>query len=169
MKKILYLILTIGTITGSQVFADDTNQIGTASCDAEISIKLKEPTKEIKTNVPVFVAIQVKNLSTNEMLMINIQNDMLWDFIWKIISPSGKEISPKPDPLHEPISGWFPKLKPLESRESNCDLSEICNFNETGTYKVIVKEKAVFFLENTPKEHKACEIISKPLDIIISK
>jgi hypothetical protein len=163
MKKTISLILTIGTITGSQVFADDTNQIGTASCDAEISITLKEPAKEIKTNEPIIVVIQIKNTSTNEILLFRIKN-VPTDFTWNIVSPSGKDLSPT-NQFPAGGSGSFPKLKPLELSGADYNLREVCSFNEVGTYKVFAK-KEVFFILPTRKK---CEIISKPLDIVISK
>ncbi|MGB8367711.1 MAG: hypothetical protein ACLPYZ_00190 [Limisphaerales bacterium] len=163
MKKILSLILMLSATTGLRALADGTNETA-SSCDAEISIKLKEPAKEIKTNEPVILTVQIKNTSTNEMLMFRIEN-MPTDFTWAVTSPSGKDLSPKPDLLHEAISGWFPKLKPLESREIDFDLSSVCSFNEVGIYKVVAKKQVVSL--SLPK--KGCEIVSKPLDIVISK
>jgi hypothetical protein len=162
MKKILPLILAIGTIA-EQALASDTNQTATASCDAEISIKLKEPAKEIKTNEPVIATINIKNTSTNEILMLLIENAPT-DFSWNITSPSGKDLSPTNS---FPVwgSSLFPRLKPLELREIDYDLSSICSFNDAGTYKVVVK-KEVFFLSPVRKK---CEITSNPLDVVISK
>jgi hypothetical protein len=163
MKKVLSLILTISTITGSRAFASDTNKTVVSFCDAEISIKLKEPAKEIKTNEPVVVTVQIKNTSTNETLMFLIEN-VPTDFSWNIISPSGKDLSPT-NQFPAGGSGWMPKLKPLELRETDFDLSSVCRFTEAGTYKVAVR-KEVFFISH---ERKKCEIISTPMDVMIFK
>jgi len=89
------------------------------------------------------------------------------DFTWVITSPSGKDLSPKPDLLHEAISGSFPKLKPLESDETDYDLSSVCKFNEIGTYKVIVQKQVISIAPSS--ERKKCEIVSIPLKTVISK
>jgi hypothetical protein len=163
MKKIISLILMLEAITSSRAFADNTNN-AVSPCEAEISIRLKEPTKEIRTNEPVIMAIQIKNTSTNEMLLFRIDN-LPSDFTWAVTSPSGKDLAPKPDLLHEAISGSFPKLKPQESREADYDLSEVCNFNEVGTYKVVVKKEVFSLLP----DRKKCEIASNPLNVVVSK
>jgi hypothetical protein len=162
MRKInLLILLLVATVSLSALADDVTNSM--SSCDAEISIKLKESAKEIKTNEPVVVTIQIKNTSTNEMLMFRIEN-VPTDFTWAITSPSGKDLSPKPDFTHEVISGWMPKLKPLESRESGYDLGSVCSFNEVGTYKIVTKKQVV----SLSKKHKVCEIVSNPLEVVIS-
>lgn len=163
MKTIITLISMLATTAFSNAFAENTNNAD-SSCNAEISIRLKEPAKEIKTNEPVILLVQIKNLSTNETLIFRAEN-MPTDFTWTITSPSGKNVSPKKSPFNAAISGWFPKLKPMEARESDYDLSAICGFNENGIYKVIVK-KEVFRL--APVREK-CEITSSPLNIVISK
>jgi hypothetical protein len=163
MKKIISLVLLVGTIVFSSTFAEDTNRVA-SSCEAEISIRIKDPAKEIKTNEPVILIVQIQNVSTNAMLMFRTES-LPTDYTWTISSPSGKDLSSKPDLLPEAISGSFPKLKPLESRETDYDLNQVCNFNEAGIYKVIVK-KEVFSIS---PERKKCEIISNPLNIVISK
>jgi len=165
MKKVIALISMLITTAFSHAFADDTNN-PVSSCDAEISIKLKETTTAIKTNESVISMIQIKNLSTNRTLVFWMGNgNMPSDFIWVITSPSGKDLSPKPDLLHEAISGSFPKLKPLESDETEYDLSSVCSFNEIGTYTIIVKKEIFVLLP----ERKKYEIISNPLNIVVSK
>lgn len=163
MKSIIAFFLILAKTTFSLSAAENTNNV-VRPCNAEISIRLKEPAKENKTNEPIMLLVQITNLSTNETLMFRMEN-MPTDFTWTIISPSGKDLSPKASPIGVAISGWFPKLKPNESREADFDLSSVFNFNESGTYKIAVK-KEVFRL--LPKREK-CEIVSTPLDIIISK
>ncbi|HEU6447729.1 MAG TPA: hypothetical protein VFV23_04755 [Verrucomicrobiae bacterium] len=150
-------------LKGASAFASDTNKAAVISCDAEISIRLKEPAKEIKTNEPVIVIVQIKNTSTNEMLTFMIHSSPM-DFTWNITSPSGKDLSPT-NSLPEFGASWNPKLSPQESRDSSYNLSEICNFNELGTYKIIARNQVL----SSFTKRKVCEIISNPLEIKISK
>lgn len=167
MKKYLYLILMFGTMTVWNVFADDgkTNEWSATTCEAQISVALKEPAKEIKTNEPVIVTVQIKNTSTNEVLIFLISN-VPTDFTWNITSPSGKDLSPRKSAFPQPgFSSLNVRVNPMETSVHDFDLSSICNFNEIGTYKVFAK-KEVFFISPT---HKKCEIVSEPLNIAISK
>ncbi|HEU6447730.1 MAG TPA: hypothetical protein VFV23_04760 [Verrucomicrobiae bacterium] len=159
MKKNLSLLLIIGTAVCQRSFAD-TN--AATFCDATISIKCKDLVKEFKTNEPINITIQIKNSSTNDLLFRI--NNLPSDFNWTIISPTGKDVSPKPDLRHDAISGSFPKLKPQELWESICDLKDISTLDETGTYKVIIK-KEVFFMP----ARKKIEIISNPLQVKVSE
>lgn len=90
MKKIISLIIILIATASSRVFADNTNNV-VAPCEAEISVRLKEPAIEIKTNKPVILTIQIKNTSTNEMLLFRIDN-LPSDFSWVISSLSGKDL-----------------------------------------------------------------------------
>jgi hypothetical protein len=162
MKKLISLILIFIAAASSRVFADNSSN-GVSPCQAEISIRLKEPTKEIKTNAPVLVIVQIKNLSTNETLMYQTQS-LPTDFAWTITSPSGRDLSPV---ASFPVfgSGWNPKLSALQSRETDYDLSSVYSFSETGVYKVTAKKQVAFLLKNP----KRCDLISNPLSIVVTK
>jgi hypothetical protein len=167
MKKHLCVILIFLAITVWHTFAEniETNEWSATNCDAKISVTLKEPAIEIKTNESVVVTVQIKNTSTNEVLIFLISN-VPTDFTWTITSPSGKDLSPKkPAFPADGFSSLIVHVNPMETSKYNFDLSSICNFNEIGTYKVFAK-KEVFFISPTRKKG---EIVSKPLDIVISK
>ena len=147
-------------------FAGDTNQTASA-CSAKISIRLKDPAGAIKTNEPIIAIIQIENISTNETLVFRSDN-MPTDFNWAITSPSGKNLSPKEaSQIKDAISGWFPKFKPMESREEEFDLRSVCTFDEVGTYKFVI-QKQVIFLSPTSGKRKH-EIFSTPMNINYSK
>ncbi len=166
MKTIKFLLLILlPAITLPKGYSENTNS-AVLCCDANISISLKESGKQIKTNGPVMVTVKVTNLSTNEILMFRIEN-LPNDFKWTITSPSGKDVSPKHDALHEAISGWFPKLNPMEFRESDYDLSDLFCFTEVGIYKITAEKQVACYV--APPIHKKCEITSNPLAITFSK
>jgi hypothetical protein len=116
----------------------------------------------------VIVLIEIKNVSTNATLVYwTWLGNTAQDFAWTITSPSGKDLSPKPDMLHEPFSGAYCKIQPMESREDGFDLSSVCDFSEVGIYKVVAHKQVVSFISVTNRTKG--EVVSKPLNIVISQ
>ncbi len=167
MKPFAFLILSFAATMSSRSHADGTNDAPPA-CDAEMRIRLNEPSKQITTNSAVTVSIQIKNVSTNETLLFQAAS-LSTDFTWMITSPSGKDVPPKQlERSGVAISSWLPRLKPQEAREADYTLNSICDFSEVGTYTLVVK-KQVALVESWPSKRHACEIISNPLKIVVTR
>jgi hypothetical protein len=166
MKTYHYFSLVFGLIFAGHAFAENTktNEWGAVACNAQMSIALKEPNKEIKTNHSVNLTIHIKTVSTNQASYFIIYS-FPTDYSWEIISPSGKSISSKESVPMNAISSMTVPLDQYPNWECEFNLSSVCNFNEIGTYKIIAK-KEVFVISPA---HKKGEIVSNPLDIIISR
>ena len=170
MKRItcFFLVLILFTMTNHAVAnGTTTNEWGPVNCNAQISVQLKDPEKEIKINQTVNLVIYIKNVSTNETLYVfqslAVVIDSYIDFSFNIISPSGKDISPKQSKYWNGGSAGIYPLLPGQVKEFSYNLSYICKFDEVGTYKVIVKKK--FGLWQDGK----CEAASNPLTITVSR
>ena len=164
MKPILSLIFILGAIMVRQAFAAEvkTNEWGVVACNAQMSIELKNPTKEIKTNQPVDLVIYIKGISTNETSYFVICSYPT-DFSWIVTSPSGKKLFFKESQPMDSFATMMVPLHPNQTRKSEFKLSSVCNFNEIGTYKVIGKKEIL-----SSGGLKKCEVMSYPLKIIVS-
>ena len=169
MKKISFFSLTFIAAIVCKIFAADltTNEWGSVACDAQISVQLRGSGEEIKTNQPIELAIRIKNVSTNETLHVfqslAVVVDSYVNFSYVVISPSGKDISPKHAKVWNGGSAADYFIAPGQSKEFGCNLGYVCKFEEIGTYEVFVKKR--FSIDVNDK----CEITSSPLYIKISK
>jgi len=127
-----------------------------------MSVTAKGNKSEIVTNQPLTLDIRIENLSTNQpittWLTLHTNPDPYFGLECEVISPSGKDISPKRTNtiLHGSMGGGG--LLPGQWMEGDFHLSEICNFAEVGTYKMTAT-KEVHFRTNAPP----CRIVSNPL------
>ena len=164
MKNNLFLLIICSMLIGWQTFADDlaTNDWGQVTNNAQMSINLKDGKNEIKTNHPVKLLIQIKNVSTNETFLVGranaIENDESFSFV--VIAPSGKNISPKPKNI--PGSGGADPAIPNQIIKLEFNLSNLCKFDEVGTYKIIAN-KSLW----SPERNKLFTVVSNPLYIAI--
>jgi len=165
MKTSLYLILASGLILTRQAFGEDakTNEWGTIACNAQMSIEIKEPTKEIKTNTPVNLTIHMKGISTNEICYFVIYSYPT-DFSWIVTSPSGKELLFKESYPSAAFATMMVRLDEIPNWWEDFNLSSVCIFDEVGTYKVIAKKEIL-----SSGGLKECEVTSNPLNIVVSK
>jgi DNA-binding beta-propeller fold protein YncE len=126
-----------------QTFADDlkTNDWGAVTNNAQMSISLTGGGNEIKTNEPVRLLIRFRNISTNETIAIfrpnAIETDPTFSFI--VVSPSGKDVSPSSPKIFVGSGGVLP-IDPNQTVELEFNLSDLCKFDEVGTYKIIAKK-----------------------------
>ena len=165
MKTYLYLVLVSGLILTRQAFGDDakTNEWGAVACNAQMSIELKEPTKEIKTNTPVNLTIHIRGNSTNEVYYFMIYSYPT-DYSWIVTSPSGKESIFKESYPMDSFATMMVRLDEIPNWWEDFNLSSVYNFNEVGTYKVIAKKEIL-----SGGGLKKCEVTSNSLNIVISK
>lgn len=163
MKKYFYCSLITVLVTW-QIFADDlkTNQWGVVTNNVQMSISLTDRGKEIKSSQPVKLLIRFRNISTNETFLVGRENAIENDpgYSWVVISPSGKDISPKPQ-IHTGSGGAIP-LVPNQFIEFEFNLSRLCKFDELGTYKIVTK-KSIW----SPENQKLFTVVSTPLYVTV--
>jgi hypothetical protein len=157
----------LAVIMVGRVSADDikTNEWGVITNNVQMSISLKDDGAQIKTNKSLSLLIRIKNTSTNEAVFLYnalaLNADPLIGVSCAVISPSGKDISPKPRMFWHGSGGHI-ILPPNQINEFEFSLSQLCKFDEIGTYKIIAK-KIIWFGND-----KQFEIVSNPLTIVVS-
>jgi len=165
MKTYLYYLSIFTTLFACPVFADDinTNDWGALVNNVQMSIGLADDKQEITNNQPVILLIRFRDVSTNESFHIYSMNTIQGDpqFSYVVISPSGKNISPKMD--SSPTgSGQFIRITPNKVVKRRFDLSRVCKFNEIGIYKIVAKRWV-----NSTVDQKAYLLVSNPLNVPI--
>jgi hypothetical protein len=142
---------------------EKTDEWGAVVCNAQMSIGIKEPTKEIKTNEPIILTIRVKGIATNETPYFVLYSRAS-DFSWVVTSPSGKATFFEESAPQEALATMTVSLNENPNWKAKFDLSSLYSFNEVGTYKVTAKKEILL-----SGGIKKCEIVSNPLDVVISK
>ena len=169
MKKYLCLIAMLAAATVLGVFADDakTREWGAVTCNAQMSIELKESKSEIQSNQSVYLVIRIKNVSTNDTIgvyqSLAIVVNSLVNFSFVVISPSGKDVSPKAAEYFRGGSAGSYSIGPGQIKTFDYDLNYLCKFDEVGTYKVTAKKRLF------PDLEEKCELVSNSLNIVVSK
>jgi hypothetical protein len=154
------LILTNGVYLGNSQprpleVISSTNNWGATNCGAQMSIALEETNNEVKTNEPVNLTICIANVSDSGITILDILG--VRDFSFVITSPSNKNMSSiSPSEIEYSSRKVLCSIPPNGRVHYSFDLRSVCNFNEIGTYKVIVKRK----LAN-------CELVSNQLFISV--
>lgn len=168
MKKNFYLALTLVVMIGFRASAADTNtnEWGAVTNGIQMSIGLKGDNQKLKTNQPVVLLICYKNVSSNETIVISNQKALSLDatYSFVVISPSGKDVSPNL-PKSFAGSGEIYPVGPNQTKEFEVNLSQLCNFDEVGTYTIISKKLIIQF--EHPKQ-KWFVVVSNPLNIVIN-
>ena len=87
--------------------------------------------------------VHYRNTSTNKTFMgfwrYDI-HDVGSSFFWRIISPSGEDLSPKPgSPVSFFGSGSLIRLAPAQESGGEWDLSSVCDWAEVGTYQIVLR------------------------------
>ena len=164
MKINLYVSILLAMTVHLALASDVTNEWGAIAYNAQMSIQLEDTTKEIKTNQPVNLIIQIKAISTNEMCYFVICSRPT-DFSWIITSPSGKNFSFKESQPMTTFATMMVRLDQIPDWKEEFNLGSIYSFNEIGTYKVTAKKVII-----TPSGRlKYGEITSNTLNVVISK
>lgn len=138
-------------------------QWGTESQEMQVSISVKDETKKFTTNEPIALIVRFKNLSTNACYIpvrrVFSEND---HFLFSIIAPSGKDISPVFHRVYYAGSGINVCVPPKQVEGFEFDLNDICEMDETGTYKIILKVK-----KRVSGSNKLAEVVSNRLYVSI--
>jgi hypothetical protein len=135
---------------------------GAVTNNTMMSAKLAPADTSITTNTPFTLLICLTNMSDDRTLTWYQPLAPSADrpYVFLIISPSGKDVSPRTP--HSPISGSgrIVSVGPHQMNETDFKLSEICKFGEPGTYKIIVKQ-------DIGELKHPCWVISNPLDVSV--
>lgn len=165
MKKNFCCLLLCIVASVWTAYAEDvgTNVWGPANCNEQLAIALPDIGSGIKTNQPFNLLIRFKNLSTNDQIRLNIPTETEVDaeFWFEVITPSGKDISPKLKQFPHG-SGSLIIIGPNKVYERTFNLSALCELRETGIYKITAK-RAVF----TSASAQPCVIVSNPLSLSV--
>ena len=138
-----------------------THQWGSGTNNVQMSVSLKGGQKEIETNQPLILSILIRNVSTNATFILPLMNWIEADpgFSIVVISPTGKDVSPKPK-IGAHGSADLAALGPNQSIKREFNLGSLCKLNEIGTYRIIMKRQVWF-----SQEEKAFQVVSNPLDV----
>jgi hypothetical protein len=144
------------------VGAANANDWGPSTNGIQMSIHLAGYKSDVKTNEPFALSVRYRNISTNEIVSIyecvDMEGDDNYSFIVK--SPSGKDISPAKK-FYPGGSGAVHVLRPGQTLEFGYELSDLCKFDETGTYIVIASFSQIDPVGPDP----AFNVVSNPLQI----
>jgi hypothetical protein len=114
---------------------------GPISNNVQMAISIKADSAVIKTNEQFSLLVHVKNLSeANVGIFLEVvpSTDTWGGLNCEIISPSGKDISPKV--IYYRTSGRNLNVPPHGGGEFEFKLSDICKFEEIGTYRIVAKK-----------------------------
>jgi hypothetical protein len=160
MNKKLSLHLFV-LFMGWQALASEpgTNDWGNAACNIQLSMKIDDVDAALKTNESAKIAMWIRNLSSSDTLLIFRANGMGNSprFKFRVISPSGEDISPPP-PKSSRISGTYVAIKPDQTGYIDFMSSELCEFRETGVYKITAT-----LSHRSPGQTNECEAVSNVL------
>lgn len=166
MRIFLVCLLTIASSLITRVYADQTGDVwGPVTNNLQMAISLSGG--EIETNQPCILSIRYRNISTNETFWIYEVNGTVYDstYSFKVISPSGVDISPDMSKVHSSDSGEIHWLGPRQTVTIKFNLSAFCRFDETGIYKIVAKRKSIW----ATKERQDVTAVSNPLEISVTK
>jgi hypothetical protein len=116
--------------------------------------------RELKPGEPFNLWVRLRNLSTNQTLRFlssGTDQDEEHGLAWVIISPSGKDISPRGTLAVAGSSRWV-LVRPNGIGEFEFPLSRFCKLEEVGTYKITARkstfairkgEKTIVLISNT--------------------
>ena len=184
MKPFLRLILILTGMKAYNVFAEETvtNEWGPITNNVQMAIKIKDNLDGIKTNQPFSLTILITNISTNETFYTErISPGWDDDFTFEVISPSGKDLSPRAS-LHSGYSteqrrwraieeerrlppfiftlgrGPIDPIDPQKAMSTEYNISDFCKFDEIGKYKVVATD-TIYELAT----HQSLKVVSDPL------
>jgi len=158
-----------------------TNEWGAVSCNAQMSIRMKGASTDIRINQPFSLTIRLRNLSTNETFYFHCPSgtriDAHFSYVtglptgeavrvqsgltFAISSPSGKDIAPV-GILDPRDLGRIDNVSPGQLWESDFNVGSLCKFNEIGTYKITASQDVGNVTQET------CIVVSNPLYVVVS-
>jgi hypothetical protein len=137
---------------------------GAVTNNVQMSVTVEGGSRNIKTNQPVSLRILIRNVGTNETFYVDVPAAIEMDprFSFKIISPTGRNVSPKAPKIYAG-SGATLTLGPGQTNELRFNLSKLFKFEEVGTY-TITATKEVWTLE----ESRNFKVVSAPLSVSVA-
>ena len=159
-------------LTSTRALAGDSPiQWGPTTNNAMLSLSLNSSVNRFTTNTPVKLRIRTRNVSTNEAFLVYrpdwAEADLQLSFT--VVSPAGKDVSPKIDLTRASISGRLIRLGPNDEVDIDFNLSDLCKFDEAGTYKVIVKRMMSYWRDDNQKapSGNGFQVVSNPLYVSV--
>jgi hypothetical protein len=127
---------------------------------------MKAGIDEIKTNQPVSLFICLTNTSTNETVYVDSTPPAYNEnFTSEVISPGGKDISPRKQPPQQigfSSGASIPILPQTKFQFGGYNISDFCKFDEIGKYKITISLKI-----NSQVVHGSFPVVSSPLYLIV--
>jgi hypothetical protein len=134
----------------------------------ELTRNLEPGETAIKIGVPIVVTLSFTNISTNSstndtayMLTTPAGAEFEGGYSFSVISPSGKRISPKS--ISYSGKTVHTGLVPSQMLTFALHLSDICDFDEVGSYTIIVTRR----MHNYSGEYSYFTVVSNPFTITI--
>lgn len=147
-------------------FAQETNSVewGTESHGLQMSISLKGGITNVPLGTNIVLTAKYKNVSTNTFIMYEYHGpifDPSYEF--KIISPSGEDMTPDMKKIIPSDSGAVRPITPGKIYEVDLNLSLLCKFDKAGAYKIVITKQIPD--EIAPE----FSVVSNPLNITVIK
>lgn len=164
MKAALNLLIVF-LATAVRAFAQNASPIewGPVTSNCQMSIGCEANLREVKTNEPLKLLVQIRTVSTNDSFFFPLQLRSLLGsgFSLVVTSPSGRDVSPKP-PQITMGSVQLARVLPGKPFSFEVDLTGLCSFKELGTYKIIAKRQLT-----TGDNSRAFTVTSNPLSLTV--
>jgi len=139
----------------------DTNEWGSVTCGAVMSLHRENSGTEPSTNSPINVDICLKNVS-DKLFSVVRTSDPLTDFSFEVTSPSGKNVSPKKHSYQPSSPRFSDAIKPGEVFSfPKIDFRSVCELKVSGSYKVVAKTMI------SSSTGQSCEVASNPLNVSV--
>jgi hypothetical protein len=165
MKTYFIIYLIFAALGAGKVLSQEANVDlwGPTTNDLRMFISLEKGTNEVPLGQPVILKARIQNLSSKRTVYIGEYNQTIMDrsYAFSITSPSGSDISPKINGSQYGGSGGLYAIAPGQIHEAELNLSLVCKFETTGTYKIVTTKQIQGESSSTPQ----FKIISNPLYI----
>ena len=144
MKTCITYFLIFSALSAIPVFSQETNAAdwGPVSHNLQMAISLKGGNSDVQLGQKIVLTAKYKNLSNKTFIMYEYNGAVLDpSYNFKITSPSGQDISPDMKNISPSDSGAVKPIAPGQIYEVNLDLSSVCKFETTGTYKIVTTKQ----------------------------
>jgi hypothetical protein len=171
MKEHLGFLTVFAVLVVSRTFADGsgTNQWGSPTNELQLSISIVGGRIHLKPNEPVMLLVRLRNLSATETVVFHRANalERSGAFSYTVIAPSGTDVSPPRAWQHYQLhgSGHFVDIPPGDLCKMQLDLSQVCTFGETGTYRITIRHQRSRWRDKEHKVWESFDVVSNTLDI----
>jgi hypothetical protein len=145
-----------------------TNAWGPETNGLQMSISLKGGEKQLNRNQGIRLLIRLRSLSTSDTFDFYLQgeHERSSAFSFQVISPSGKDVSPRV-PENMRWSGGTVPVYPGRITEVDFNLSRFGTFDELGTYTVLGRCFLDHLVDLPLGRVKMVQVVSNPLEVSI--